>query len=304
MKVLYIGGATRSGSTLTEMILGNNPGFFSVGEVRYFWEHVQRGNIRCGCGQILSECDFWSQIIRSLQKVGIDFEKMSKLAMKLDRTRNLPWLNTPLGHFQKPEMEYFASNLATLYRTIYSIVGEKIIIDSSKLPSHIYLLRKVPNIDLRILHLIRDGRAVAFSWNKRRKKDLAITTNTSWMPKRSMLWATSAWAVENYFVSTFKNKIDYAQMRYEDFTTAPFQELIRVQSELRLPDIKIDYSANHSIKLSPNHSVNGNPIRFDSSPITIVPDTDWQRRMPNFTKIFLGLLFRPILAKFRYKILT
>jgi len=302
MKILYIGGATRSGSTLTEMILGNNPGFFSVGEVRYFWEHVQQGDIRCGCGQLLSECKFWSQIINSLQNEGVNFGQMSNLAMKLDRTRNLPWLSTSLDHFQKREIDQFVSNLDILYTKINSLVGEKVIIDSSKLPSHLYLLRKIPQIDLHILHLIRDGRAVAYSWNKRRKKDLAITTNTSWMPKRSMIWATSAWAVENYFVSTFKDRFAYAQMRYEDFTTNPSQELNRIQNELGLPNIKIQYATNHSIKLTPNHSVNGNPIRFENKPITIAPDNEWQKIMPKLTRKLLGSLFSPILLKFQYKI--
>jgi hypothetical protein len=238
----------------------------------------------------------------SLQNEGVDFEQMSNLAMKLDRTRNLPWLSTPLGHFQKLEIDHFVSNLANLYRKIHSIAGEKVIIDSSKLPSHLYLLRKVPQIDLHILHLIRDGRAVAYSWNKRRKKDLAVATNTSWMPKRSLIWATGAWAVENYFISTFKKNFVYAQMRYEDFTIDPSRELNRIQNELDLPAIKIDYSANHSIKLAPNHSVNGNPIRFENKPVTIVPDTEWQRNMPKLTKKLLGSLFSPILVKFRYKI--
>lgn len=302
MKILYIGGATRSGSTLTEMILGNNLGYFSVGEVRYFWEHVQHGNIRCGCGNLLVHCAFWGPIIDQLKKDGVDFEKMSSLAKKLDCTRNLPWLSTPLSYMQKSEAVYFVSNLTRLYNLIHSDVGDKVIIDSSKLPSHIYLLRQVPNVELQILHLVRDGRAVAYSWNKRRKKDLAVASDTKLMPKRSMIWATSAWAFENYFVATFKNKLDYARMRYEDFTTAPSEELKRIQTKLKLPTIEINFSENNYLNLTSNHSVNGNPLRFDSKPIKIVADSEWKQKMPKSTQILLGMLFRPILGKFQYKI--
>ena len=36
--VLYVAGAGRSGSTLLDNLLGQIPGFFSAGELRYVWE--------------------------------------------------------------------------------------------------------------------------------------------------------------------------------------------------------------------------------------------------------------------------
>jgi hypothetical protein len=43
--------------------------------------------------------------------------------------------------------------------------------DSSKLVSFGYLLRRVEGLDVRILHLVRDPRGVAFSWQRERARD-------------------------------------------------------------------------------------------------------------------------------------
>src|SRR6266542_1121845 len=37
--VLFIGGYSRSGSTLLDLLLGQLPGFFSSGELAYIWSH-------------------------------------------------------------------------------------------------------------------------------------------------------------------------------------------------------------------------------------------------------------------------
>ena len=38
VRVLYVAGAGRSGSTVLANLLGEVPGFVSVGEVRFLWE--------------------------------------------------------------------------------------------------------------------------------------------------------------------------------------------------------------------------------------------------------------------------
>src|SRR3989337_1492741 len=90
MRILYIGGAGRSGSTLIELILGNMPGFFSVGEIRYFWEYVLEEDLSCGCGEIITSCTFWSKVLREiLSHEQIDIQKVAATAQDIDRTRNV-----------------------------------------------------------------------------------------------------------------------------------------------------------------------------------------------------------------------
>jgi len=63
IKVLYITGWGRSGSTILDNIMGQIDGFFSVGELRYIWDRNLIENRLCGCGVPLEECPIWSQIL-------------------------------------------------------------------------------------------------------------------------------------------------------------------------------------------------------------------------------------------------
>jgi hypothetical protein len=62
VKVLYIGGFGRSGSTLVERILGQLPGFCSAGEIVFLWQRGLIENQLCGRGATFSECDFWTRV--------------------------------------------------------------------------------------------------------------------------------------------------------------------------------------------------------------------------------------------------
>lgn len=303
MKVLYIGGATRSGSTLTEMILGNLPGFFSVGEVKYFWEHYQYSDIQCGCGSILSECVFWSQVIAELQEKGIDFARMAYLANKLDRTRNSPWLSHSFALQLNKDLQEFVAGLGLLYSVFDDLLPNKVIVDSSKMPSHIYMMRHLPDIDLRLLHLVRDGRAVAYSWNKRQKRELKVVDREVHMQKLSLIRALSGWSMENYYIARLKRQIPYyTLMKYEDFTQTPVKVLDRALQELGFREIDTNFLANSQLELTPNHSVNGNPVRFAGKKITIVSDLEWRRKMPRGTRMAMGLITAPLLLRFKYEL--
>ena len=62
VKVLYIGGLGRSGSTLLDRMLGQLPGFFSAGEIRDLWQRGLRENALCGCGAPFKECEVWTRV--------------------------------------------------------------------------------------------------------------------------------------------------------------------------------------------------------------------------------------------------
>jgi len=59
IRVLYIGGWGRSGSTLLDLILGQAPGLFSAGEVREIWQSGLAENRLCGCERPFRDCSFW-----------------------------------------------------------------------------------------------------------------------------------------------------------------------------------------------------------------------------------------------------
>jgi hypothetical protein len=61
IKVLYIAGSGRSGSTFLGQVLGQVPGFCFVGETLYAWHTFDQHRL-CGCGTPLVDCTFWHAV--------------------------------------------------------------------------------------------------------------------------------------------------------------------------------------------------------------------------------------------------
>jgi len=64
VKVIYIAGSTRSGSTLLGSILGQVEGVFFAGEVYRIWHPRDRTAGLCSCGKKEEECEVWSAIFK------------------------------------------------------------------------------------------------------------------------------------------------------------------------------------------------------------------------------------------------
>lgn len=59
---------------------------------------------------------------------------------------------------------------ARLYAAAAEVTGARLLIDSSKRPSDAALLRLLPDVEPFYLQLVRDPRAVAFSWQRRKRQ--------------------------------------------------------------------------------------------------------------------------------------
>src|SRR5258706_786037 len=84
VRVLFIGGMGRSGSTLLDRMLGSAPGVVSVGELRKFWRRGVVTNELCGCGQPIRECPFWRDVAREAFG-GFEIQQLGALAAAEDR---------------------------------------------------------------------------------------------------------------------------------------------------------------------------------------------------------------------------
>src|SRR6266571_3275615 len=67
--VLFIAGASRSGSTMLDLLLGELDGYVAAGELRNLWGHGLLDGWRCGCGEPVKSCPFWRSV---LERAGLD----------------------------------------------------------------------------------------------------------------------------------------------------------------------------------------------------------------------------------------
>jgi hypothetical protein len=63
-------------------------------------------------------------------------------------------------------IQEYLGMLTPLYTAIGDASGASVIVDSTKDAAYAHALRRMPGVDFRLLHLVRDSRGVAWSWAK------------------------------------------------------------------------------------------------------------------------------------------
>ncbi len=172
-KILYISGWGRSGSTILSSILGQIDGFFSVGELRYIGARGLVEDRLCGCGETFSQCAVWQKVLKEAYG-GVDqidpsiFKDFNEFGC---RTRHFPFLLTKAGQsYLYPHVQDGLNHLDKLYAAIQKVTDCQVMIDSSKISAYGKWLESIPSIDLYVVHIIRDPRASAYSWQRMKKQ--------------------------------------------------------------------------------------------------------------------------------------
>ena len=171
--VLFIGGLGRSGSTLLDRMLGRLDDVWSVGELVHIWERGLDENNRCGCGERFRDCAFWGRVgeVAFGGWDTLDVEEVLALKASVDRNRFVPLMVLPgLSRPYRARLERYLDLLERLYAAIREVSGRPLVVDASKHASHAFLVRRMRGVDLRLVHLVRDSRGVAFSWTKRMRR--------------------------------------------------------------------------------------------------------------------------------------
>lgn len=306
--VLYIGGHGRSGSTILAQTLGQIPGFVNVGELWQVWYRGLRENGRCGCGQLFDSCEFWRAVgdVAFGGWENVDVDKMVEFRPHIVRRRYTPHyaLAAKTGMRSRKVntlLKECGPILERLYRAIHTVSGAGVIVDSSKRFSYAVLLSLLPFADLRIVHLVRDSRAVAYSWG--RTKESPAVVGGRLMPRMSPAQASRAWSIQNYsfgFVSRFAR---FSRLRYEDFVSDPTfylaETLVRAGFDDEAGGLH-EIVRGREISLSVDHTVSGNPGRFLTGNIELQPDEEWKVKMRGADKNSVTALTAPLLLKYGY----
>jgi hypothetical protein len=303
IKVLYIAGVGRSGSTVIDILLGQIDGFFAGGEIQHLWERGFIDNQFCGCGHPFWQCKTWYPIIQKhfeeVDKATIS--EWGRMKKRLTRNRKLPYFLFIKNKSQNADLNKLLSVLGNLYGAIAEETGCRVIVDSSKSPLYLCLLELIPSVEVYILHLIRDPRAVAHSWMT---PTLTADPNIpSSMPVMNPYKCSSNWNRRNLMIELMIRKIPskYLRIRYEDFTDQPRQTLEKVILFTVETSSKFLFSSDTSFYRSTNHLISGNPCRFDINQfIEIKEDVRWKKRMSRWNKVIVSVLTFPLRFYYKY----
>jgi hypothetical protein len=303
VKVLYITGWGRSGSTILDNILGQLDGFFSVGELRFIWERGFIENRLCGNGVPFRENEVWRSILDEAfgGLANIDPHEMAKLHNSCISVRRLPLVIASGRLFLgKPAPADYLETLSRLYRAVRQVSGCSVVVDSSKYPLYAHLLSLVPSIELYILHMVRDPRGVAYSWLRRKaqpdKGEGQILSQHN--PFKSSL----QWGLLNSAASRLRwHQPDrYMLLRYEDFMQDPQAAVRRVAALAGEEPERMPFVGERVVTLGMNHAFSGNPSRFRTGEVELRLDDEWKAGMASRHRLLVTSLTWPLLGKYGY----
>jgi hypothetical protein len=301
IRVLYIGGPSRSGSTVLSQILGQIPGYFNAGELLNIWDRGIKRQGVCSCGQSVDKCPIWGKVTQEITRnPGFgNADVIIGLRDKLARSSKMPLninkkISEPVSDL---DSQVYLENLTHLYQSVANTSGCRIIVDSSKNIGYAYYLMKTGIIDLYMVHFIRDSRATAYSW-MHQKGDLF---------QLSPLQSSKTWNSRNLMAELVGRQMKgkYLRLLYEDFVREPRKSVQDIMVMLNEPrdSAKEIFISDKDVKLSPSHLIYGNPDRFKSGVVRLKYDAKW-KQMRWRDKFTATAVTWPFLIRYGYPIFS
>jgi hypothetical protein len=162
------------------------------------------------------------------------------------------------------------------------------------------VLAALDEVDHYVVHMVRDPRAVAFSWGKR-DKVIRVAGGTRSMGSRGLLSSVSRWTENGIGADVLRRLVPpdrWLFLRYEDFAVRPRQTVADLLAFLG-EDGELPFVDDRTVVLRTNHTVAGNPNRFRTGRVQISPDSEWRRRMPRHRQLAVLLLTWPLRLRHR-----
>jgi len=278
-KLLYIASNGRSGSTVLEMLLNVSPHMWTLGEFHVLPWEIRRNVKPCGCGARVMDCELWGPVIAEHQETLVrgSIDRFRR-GYNVDRTLRFKELPELLSGRLRENAAKMADvrRYANHNRVVCEAVERRAkqlgktqltwLVDSSKSPYRLMWLAASDQFELRVIHLIKDPRAFAYS--------VAKHTSGLFQAYR-VARAVARWQVENRLFDALTRHYlrpeQVFRLQYEQLANDPDDSLRRIAVWIGLPA----WTCAAASFREANHGISGNPARFDTSGIQL--DEQWKR---------------------------
>ncbi len=290
-------GSGLSGSTLLNIILGMHPKIYGSGEIDNINKFGKR-DYKCSCEIQVVNCSFWSKIVAEyIKKLGD--KKFSQYQNDIHFFENFKsvfaWLNVLLGFpFHTKRKNEYMQSAYEFYKTTLNETGKSIIIDASKNPLRALVLSKNKHIDLKLIHLVRDGRAVAWAIERNKKKSgiARKILRTVWF------WAGVNWQAD---FTKLLARTPTVFVKLENIVGNPKVALDKVGTALNLDLKGVSEIISDEFKIPQTHVIGGSLVRFKEK-IKIVPRNDWMTKLSSRKQRNFSLFAWISMLKYGYSI--
>ncbi len=302
LKIVYILGAGRSGSTVLDTVLGNHTAMESLGELHRLPRNGWVNGEFCSCGTRVTECDFWKTVRAEwdARNPQYSLERYLDAQESFLRFRYLPKLF--FRHFfPSAEFREFVEATENLYLSIAKTNGCSTLVDSSKSPAFALALCSAERLDLRVIHLTRDARGVAYSQKASFEKDEKAGVERDLRP-RSVLRTGFFWNITNLLSGFVRSRLaqkNSIRIRYEDFMQDPRATLRSIAACIEIPLDELADKIEQGEEFSVGHNVAGNRLRMAGS-VRLSPDTKWVRMLSKKDKALVWLSTCLLMKHYEY----
>lgn len=244
-----------------------------MGEVHHLPIFLDQ-NRKCACGEKIRVCKTWSTLCREL---GVcKPEKFPTMMLNAEpQSRISRWSENLLLASGIPFPPYLARHLLpasqwraimtsiTVYNAVRRVTGRRVLVDGSKDARRLAMLARAIPESLYVLHLVRDGRAVAASAMRRELQSMAEAAEA---------WKTSNRRLDIAMRSIPKSRIKF--LRYEDLCVDPQATMESLEHFLRVKRVPLETLTEDPTR----HNVSGNAMRF-SFDGTVEQDNRWLQEL-------------------------
>lgn len=305
--VVFIAGSGRSGSTLLERIVGGVPGFVNVGELIGLFRWIAPVDEKCGCGEPFSRCPFWISVGEHAFGGWTPdiIQRVADLQQMVARQRRLPQLLGPQVAIRSisTDLSEYQDHYRRLYRAIADVAGARVVVDASKWPVQALALGRSQDLDVRLLHLVRDVRGVAYSWAKSGVARPHAVVDRATMEVHPVARTAARWSVVQAEAEAVGRLLPhYCRIRYEDVVARPEEAVLEL---LRRLDVdagiqSIDHIEDGTVTLASSHGIGGNPSRFRVGPTSLTLDEKWRTAMSRRHRSLATAAGLPGLTRYGY----
>jgi hypothetical protein len=285
-------------------MLGSLEGVADVGELRHFWSRVGTARHVCGCGRPLARCPFWADVLDELrddvEMPTLELREVRRWQDACVRARTIRRVARASDEADLPASPFgaYLRALRCLYRAIGHVASADVVVDSSKKPAYAGLAGLAAGSGSSLIHLVRDPRASAFSWQRVRRADASGRL----MPRHSPTSSSVNWIVCNVGSDVVCNGHDGAvvRMRYEDLVEEPRAIMREVAESVGVEDPDRLFADDRTVELPVNHALAGNPSRSRTGRIEVRGDREWLRAQRPIDRLVCEAITLPFLARYGY----
>ncbi len=312
LKVVFVLGSQRGGTTILGRLLGEVEGFVFAGAVRRLW--LEGAGRTCSCGLPNDRCPLWSEVMTAVLRDGQDASQVSDWQHRNLSNRH-SWLgalrlarNERLGRDRPRDLAGYAEVLEALYQQVAQLRGARVVVDTSKHPNDAVLLSNLKGLDVYFVQIVRDPRGSAHSVltrsTKRRSKRRSASKVWFFAQSGQAAHATMHWMMRHgasEAIRWMSPAQRFLLVRYEDMTEDPAQVLKQVAAFVGEEQAPPPAIADGKVDLSEAHSPSC-AKRFPSTTMPIVHDSRWLSGLVRRDALVTVVLAWPLMLRYGYRL--